>query len=125
MEPPDAQPRRGPRWLVPAVVIAAVVGAIALGAHKPVLTYWVKRDIEGAADAEAEYQALCRANHWFHDGLTHGYGVRTFGRDGEELRPWQDGDYESVARVTLQWDGGQEVTRALLSTRPLDCVFGE
>ena len=74
---------------------------------------------------DAELEALCRANRWFHRGLTPTYQVSCRDASGAELRPWEDGRYDDVAAITLRWRSGHEVDRQLLSTRPLSCVFGE
>lgn len=107
------------------LVVAALVGLYLLDVPQRALTFWVARDIEQAQGADAELEALCRANRWFHQGLTLGYGVRTFDAHGTEMKPWKDGDYDRVARVVLRWSNGREVDRTLASTRPLSCVFGE
>ena len=118
-----ARPRRP--WLLPLGVASVIGVALLLGAHRPLLTYWAKRGIEQASDADAELAAFCRANHWFHQGLASGYGVQAFTADGEPLSPTTSGDYERIARVTLRWSDGQELTRELLSRRPLGCIYGE
>jgi hypothetical protein len=111
---------------VVGVVVAGLLAlGFGLGAHKYVASHWLAREIRTAGDADAEVRAFCAANRWVQRGFAPTYSVQAFAADDHEIRPWQDGDYERVATVTLRWRGGAEVTRTLLTTRPLGCIFGE
>ncbi|WAS89804.1 hypothetical protein [Nannocystis punicea] len=116
-----ARPRA--RRLVLTIVACLAVGAYFVYPYAVVA--YLARSIAAATTAEAETAALCRANQWFHAGRTPTYSVATHDRDGAELRPWQDGSYDRVAKVTLTWMTGQSVERVLLTRDGLDCVFGE
>lgn len=111
------------------LVIGLAVAAVGLVGVYFVCPYvavgYVTRAIAGAATPEAEAEALCRANRWVRSGFTPTYSVTTRDAAGVELRPWQDGAYESVAEVELTWSTGQVVRRVLLGRVGLGCVFGE
>ncbi len=70
-------------------------------------------------------EALCTANAWVHRGFTPTYSVTCEDTEGLEVRTWEDGRYDEVALVRLQWSSTESVERRLLSTEPLGCVFGE
>ena len=106
---------------------AVLVGAAALaGALRGSAAAWYLRgEIAGAASAEAEAAALCRANRWSQGGLGASYQLRAFAGSGAEVRPWADGDFEGVAEVEITWSDGQQVRRRLLRPRALGCLLGE
>ena len=107
-------------------IVVAAVGLVGVYFASPyVAVGYVARAIAGAATPEAEAEALCRANRWVHSGFTPTYSVATRDAAGVDLRPWQDGNYKSVAEVELTWSTGQVVRRVLLGRDGLGCVFGE
>ncbi len=88
-------------------------------------TLYLKHGIERAETEAEERAALCRANHWVHDGVTPTYMVIAEDHAGHEIKPHLDGRYDQVAVVTLRWMNGVEVRRALLGREVLSCVYGE
>ncbi len=86
---------------------------------------YLKHDIERASTEAEELAALCRANHWVHDGITPTYSVIAEDHEGREFQPTRDGRYDQVAAVTIRWMNGVEVRRVLLGREVLSCVYGE
>ncbi|MCA9688196.1 MAG: hypothetical protein R3A51_16280 [Nannocystaceae bacterium] len=108
-----------------ALLLGVGVLALLLLLARDLATLYLRHAIASAANEEDEREALCRANRWVHAGFTKTYSVECEDAEGGELRPWQDGAYDRVAVVRLRWTNGVSVERRLISTKPLDCVFGE
>ncbi|MEZ4385360.1 MAG: hypothetical protein R3A79_28795 [Nannocystaceae bacterium] len=111
--------------LLTAAGVVALVALAVFGLGPRIAVAYVADAIASAATEDEELEALCRANRWVHRGLTPTYQVSCRDASGAEVRPWEDGRYDDVAALTLRWSSGREVERALLSARPLACVFGE
>lgn len=114
----------GRYWFLLAI-IAMFAAAVALELHHFVATPFLAHRIRSAETAQEEYEALCQANYWFHQGLAPSYSLHTLDTDGVEFRPWQTGGYDRVGTVTIQWTTGASVTRELLDTKPMGCLMGE
>lgn len=111
--------------LLALAFVVALAGVVWVFLVPTLAIAYLRAEIADAETVAAESEALCRANRWFHSGLTPTYGVECRDAEGREVRPWEDGRYGQIAVITIKWTSGQAVERRLLSREPLGCVFGE
>jgi len=115
---------RSQRRVVMAVTAIVVTIMLALVFRRDIGTWYVARAIRLADTPEEELKAFVRMNHWGHVH-THGYRVEAEDADGNSIRPWETGQYDRVAAVTITWGNGTMARKAITHNNSLSYVFGE
>lgn len=115
-----------PKRKVIVVSVFAAVAAIVPVAyfHRDVATWYVARQLRMANSPDSELRACVHINHLSHV-WTYGYRVEAEDTATNEIKPWETGDYESVAAVRITWDNGVTVRRVIVNRRSREYVLGE
>jgi hypothetical protein len=110
------------------LIVPCCIASLALIAcnHPDRHAYWgnesdMKGYFEGVSTQESELKAAKDLNERFK-----GYEVHAFDNTGKEIRPYANGSYDAVYRVTIKFDKSDiTVSRIILNRRSLTYIYGE
>jgi hypothetical protein len=112
------------RKLVLSIVSLAIAILLSLVFYKDIGTAYVAHAFNMAANGDAELDAARLMNHWAHR-WSHGYSVEAKDVSGNNIRPWESGDYDAVTAVEVTWNDGSRVYRTIQNRNTLSYLFGE